>query len=134
MSTVLQLQREKINEILQIFEGFGNQTQESISINEQIKSKEAERLNSFDIYLTNFEKTFAFFEISLKKAYQERENLILKVNQLAKTQRNLKENQDFVLNSLSNQMDMIKFLIESDKKPMNWTNYITILALFGVLN
>ena len=104
MSSVLQHQREKINEILQIFENFADTTQETITNNEQMKKKEAERNVYMENYQQEFESGFSQLEGSLKKALQEKENVLGKINTIFKAQKNLQENKEIILNSLMNQV------------------------------
>ena len=80
MSEVLIQQKEKVNDILQTFANFGNQTQDTILNNEQIKKKETERITYFENYLTEFEKSFSLMEINLRKSLQERENILQKLH------------------------------------------------------
>ena len=104
MSAVLYHQREKINEILQIFENFGNQTQEMIINHEQGKKKEAERIDYFENYYTDFEKNFMNLELFLKRSQQEKEFIISRINSIIQKQKSLQETEEISLNSLSNQV------------------------------
>lgn len=133
MSEVLHLQNEKINDILQTFASFGNQTQETITDNEQMKKKETERITYFENYLSEFEKSFGIMEVNLRKFIQERENSLSKINSMMKSQRTIQENKDILLNSLSNYVEVMKFLIENEQNDLNWTNYVTLINLLGVI-
>lgn len=133
MSEVLQQQREKINEILQTFENFGNQTQTTISDSEQIKKKDAERISYFEAFLSEFEKTLGSMENMLRRTTQERENVVSKMNSMLKSQRGIQESKDIMLNSLSNHVEFVKFLIENEKQELNWTNYVSVLGMLGVM-
>ena len=132
MSEVLLQQKEKINDILQTFANFGNQTQDTIMNNEQIKKKEAERITYFENYLTEFEKSFSLMEINLRKSLQERENILAKLNAISRAQKNLQENKDTLINSVSDNMGLLKYLVENEKNELNWTNYVTSIGLIGV--
>ena len=132
MSEVLIQQKEKVNDILQTFANFGNQTQDTILNNEQIKKKETERITYFENYLTEFEKSFSLMEINLRKSLQERENILAKLNAISRAQKNLQENKDTLINSAANNMGLLKYLVENEKNELNWTNYITFIGLIGV--
>ena len=132
MSEVLIQQKEKVNDILQTFANFGNQTQDTILNNEQIKKKETERITYFENYLTEFEKSFSLMEINLRKSLQERENILAKLNAISRAQKNLQENKDTLINSAANNMGLLKYLVENEKNELNWTNYITLIGLIGV--
>lgn len=133
MSSILETQKEKIDELMQLFENFGNQTGETLASHEQIKKRDNERITYFENFLTEFENKFNSLEISLMKSLQEKENLISKINSVLKNQKGLQESQETVMNSITNNIELTKFFLETEKNELNWTNYVTIFGVIGVM-
>jgi len=67
-----------------------------------MKKKETERNVYMENYQQEFENGFSQLEVSLKKALQEKENVLAKINNIFKVQKNLQENKEIIMNSLTN--------------------------------